>query len=157
MEGIGWVIGERGREETLKAAAALAPGDQSAFMDTALQCLSHKDPKDAAEILATASLLWEAAVKQEWLTHVAWRLNEVDATYTREWLAKLPEDDQPYAMKGIATEMAKADIRGLADMLGSMPRDGKWAAAVGVLIENLEDVDTKHAAEWQARLTEAGF
>lgn len=156
-QNIGFVIGPRGLEEILKVSEALPPADESSFLESALTYVNAHDPKDAAGVLASGKAELAEPAKQELLERVAWNLNGVDAPYAKDWLTKLPAEDQPYAMKGIASQMALSDITGLSTMLDSLPRNRNWEAGVRVMIENIKGADPGAAAQWQEQLTEAGY
>lgn len=154
---IGFVLGEKGLDETLKVAGTLGSADQQAFMNTALSYINYKNPKDAAALVAQDKIELSGDSRRVWLETIGATLTEKDPAYAREWLASLPEAQQPDAMKGIAIHLARADILGLSSMLESRPRDPNWAAGVRVLIENIQGFDPERAGQWRQQLEKAGF
>lgn len=154
-ESIGDTVGARGLEETLKLAGSLAPQDKESFLGSALVSIGTRDPKKAAEVLASGDIALAEGKKNDLVELVGSSLGRTDASYATDWLAKLPESQQPHAMRGIATQMARSDILGLSAMLGSLPRNRAWESGVKVLIENIKGADPERAAQWQELLTEA--
>lgn len=154
---IGLAIGNRDGGEVMKMADSLQGGDRDAFLGSAMSVMASKDPRQVADLLADPTVIKDGAARQSVLTTVGNQLAASDPGYARSWIDKLPAADQPLAMKGYATELARTDVRELSVMLSSMPRDGKWAAATRVLIENIKGSDPESAATWQKELDGSGI
>lgn len=91
------------------------------------------------------------------LNTIGSRLADDDPARAREWMADLPEQQQPAAMRGFASRMVKADPLGFADMLASGPRNETWAAGVRVLVDELRASDREAAKQWEEQLHDAGY
>ncbi|WP_193212931.1 hypothetical protein [Luteolibacter marinus] len=111
-----------------------------------------QNPEKAANYLAGEGAGAEISHKHELLSRVGESLGASGIDVARNWLDNLPQSDQPAAMTGIASSMAKSDPSGLAAFLGVLPQDENWEAGVRVLVNNLQEADPEAAAAWQAML-----
>lgn len=64
-------------------------------------------------------------------------------------MSKLPQEEQPHAMTGIASQMAQRDVRSLGEYLNSIEKNQVWAAGVRVLISTVESGDADTANKWK--------
>ncbi len=156
---IGAVVGSGGTDPTLELAATLPEKDRGIFLASALPSIIGRNPKEAALFLSESDYASSLAPDQRHalLGELGSGLNRTDAAYAKQWLAELPGDDQPHAMSGIASDMARNDIQGLAALLGSMPADKNWETGVRVLIRHLQGSDKEMAERWQEALAKAGY
>jgi hypothetical protein len=154
---IGAAIGGRDLDAIMVIADALPENFRNTLLVAALPTIADKNPMEAIVLLEHNKITMDSKERQEVLASIGERISNSDASYAKEWLAKLPSSDQPFAMKGIATEMVKSNIQELATMLGSMPQDKKWEAGVRVLIDNIRDSDPEMAKKWQGAMVAAGF
>ncbi|MBN8458922.1 MAG: tyrosine-type recombinase/integrase [Verrucomicrobia bacterium] len=86
---------------------------------------------------------------------LAFRLASENLSDAREWMSRLPGEEQPHAMTGIATQMAQRDALELGEYLNSIQRDEVWAAGVRVLISTIERGDADRANTWKQTLKES--
>ena len=149
---IGSAAGRAGLEKALEIAEGLSGSDKAALLGTAVMETIAQNPEKAADYLAGDGAGTEISHKHELLSRVGESLGASGIDVARNWLDKLPLSDQPAAMTGIASSMAKSDPSGLATFLGVLPKDKNWEAGVRVLIDNLREADTEAAEAWQAML-----
>lgn len=154
---IGDFVGPKGWSETSRMLDSLPEADKATFLNSAAPSLANGDPKNFANLMSSGIVTLQGARKNEVLSLLGSRLNSSDPAFTKGWLDALPAEDQPFAMKGIASDMAKTNVDGLATMLQSMKQDKKWEQGVKVLIDNVQKADPEMADQWKGALKGAGY
>ena len=149
---IGGISNATNYESILASVGELTDVQRGEFIAAAISGISSSDPKMAANMLTGDSIHINDERRKGLLTTVAIMLARNDPSYADNWMANLPEDQQPSVMKGIAEEMAKKDIKGLSERLAGAPKNRTWAAGVRVLISNLQSSDPVMAKSWQDSL-----
>ena len=130
---------------------------RNSFIVAAIPSLANDDPKKAAQLLEGGKLLLNELSRNRLVAEVAIKLANSDPSYATHWMDRLPQEQQPYAMEGVARQMANYDLQGLSDRLAQSPRDKKWAAGVKVLIESIRASDPEMSESWQNALNTSGF
>jgi hypothetical protein len=153
-------LGSEGLSATLQAAESLDSKEREVFLTTAFSSIAGNDLDAAADYLAKldqAPIKLNDSSRAQIIGNVGERLAKSDVPSAQDWLQRLPAKDQPSAMAGIATTMAKKDIQGLAVMLSSHPQNESWAQGVRVLVSALKESDIKMADQWKSTLNKSGF
>ena len=149
---IGEITNASNYESFLASVGELTERQKREFMAAAIPGISRSDPKMAADMLTRNEIPINDERRSQLLTTVALKLAGSDASYADKWMKDLPEDQQPFAMRGIAEEMARRDIKKLSENLVGAPRNENWKAGVRVLISNLWSSDPVMAKSWQESL-----
>lgn len=153
---IGRVLGGGAADDIVTTAAVLPEGDRASLFAAALPVLARENPDEAVALIEKTNTLLAGEERQGVYALLGERLGRDDASRALQWLGQLGQDDQPAAMTGIATEMARADIQRLGKLLASMPQNRTWDAGVRVLVENLKDSDPELAKQWKDALNARG-
>lgn len=154
---IGGEIGGGGADGIVAAAEGLPEADRKSLLSTALPRLVMEKPDEAVGLIDQNKTLLGSVEKQHLYGLLGEKLGRNDTSGALQWMAHLGEDEQPAAMRGIATEMARVDIQGLGKLLTSMPQDRTWEAGVRVLVGNLKDSDPELAQQWKDALIARGY
>lgn len=149
---IGSVVGRNGWESAMSTLNTLKKDDRTSFFDSAIPYLIEEDPNKIAKLLLGDEVPLSASKKREVLASLGSRFNASNPAFASDWLLSLPTGDQPFAMKGIAENMAKSDINELAKMLGPMAHDDTWKMGVEILIDNIKNSDPQMAQTWRSQL-----
>lgn len=136
----------------LSALGELTATQKNAFIAEAIPRVAETDSVKAAEILAQSEIPGGDNRRNQLITTVASGLARDNPSYADGWMYNLPEDQQVFAMKGIAEAIARKDIRALSEKLAVFPKGKNWTAGVTVLIENLKSSDPAMAKSWQDAL-----
>lgn len=152
-------IGTGGMDASLRFMDQLSDEkEKSAAFASAFGSVVHSDLKSAADYLTNRGQQAIDLPPQERETGckaVAYRLASDNLSDAREWMSKLPIREQPWAMTGIATQMAQRDVLELGKYLNTMQKDQSWAAGVRVLISTIEPGDADMANTWKQALKDA--
>jgi hypothetical protein len=149
---IGDMANAESYEATLSAVGRLSDLQKTTFIAAALPRVSQTAPKKAAAMLTANEIPIEDNRRNGLISTVAIDLARDDLSYAEQWMKSLPDDQQPFAMRGIAESIARKDIKDLSEKLAGMERDKNWAAGVNVLIENIKSSDPAMAKSWQDAL-----
>jgi len=132
--------------------------DRSTFFTGAMPFLVAENPIKVRDFLdSEASAVLQPAARGQALERLGHKLTASDPANATTWLKELSADDQPFAMKGFANEMATSNILGLVDVLEALPRNETWAIGARTIANDLKNSDPATAAEWQGALKAAGF
>lgn len=137
---IGNVTGAAGFDKTIETLEQIDAKDRGSFLSGAVTDLIMQDPTKAAELILGRQLPLEGDLLKSSLQQVGAHLGSLGQDRAKQWIDKLPEQDQPYAMEGFAREMARSDINSLSSVLSKETRRGKaWESGVRVLISDLRN------------------
>jgi hypothetical protein len=154
-------IGSEGIDATLRFLGGLKNDEEKSIaFSSAFNSIIHSDLHSAADYLIDLDKKSVGLSPQEKERgyHVVARLLEAkDPHEAKEWMQKLPAAEQPYAMGGIAVEMAKRDVKGLGEYLNTLEKDQVWAAGVNVVISSVEAGDAEMANKWRKALKDANL
>lgn len=155
---IGNVMGAAGFDRTIETLKQMDAKDRGSFLSGSVPDLIRQDPTKAAEMILARQLPLEGDLLKSSLQQVGAQLSSLGQDHAKQWIDKLPEQDQPYAMEGFAREMVRSDINSLSTFLISETRRGKaWESGVRVLISDLRSSDPEAASRWQDELNKAGY
>ncbi len=154
-------IGSGGMDATLRFVGGLKNDEEkSNAFSSAFNSIVHADLQSAADYLIDLDKKSVGLSPQEKERgyHVVARLLEAkDPNEAREWMQKLPAAEQPYALGGIAVEMAKRDVKGLGEYLNTLEKDEIWAAGARVVISTVEAGDVEMANKWKKAMKDANL
>ena len=156
---IAGAIGTNGMDTSLRFIDQLSDEkEKSSAFSAAFGSVVHSDLESAAEYLTnrgTQAIVLPPQEMENGFKAVAYRLASNNISDAQEWMFKLPIEEQPYAMTGIATQMAQRDVQELGRYLNTIEKDKAWAAGVQVLISTIESGDAERANTWKQALKES--
>jgi hypothetical protein len=156
---IAGAIGTGGMDASLRFIDQLSEEkEKSAAFSSAFGSVVHSDLESAADYLTNRgkqAIDLPPQERENGCKVVAYRLASNNISDAREWMSKLPIEEQHYAMTGIATQMAQRDVQELGRYLNTIEKDKAWAAGVQVLISMIEPGDADMANTWNQALKDA--
>ncbi|WP_193212932.1 hypothetical protein [Luteolibacter marinus] len=126
--------------------------EKDSFYSSAISSIARTEPKMAAELIMGSNLNLESPSSADLIASVASSVARLDLEYADAWMQRLPENRQPNAMHGIATQMAASSVTELSNRLSSMERGRAWAEGVKVLINSIKASDPDAANLWQMEI-----
>lgn len=159
LPGIAGAIGTNGMDASLRFIDQLSDEkEKSTAFSSAFGSVVHSDLESAAAYLTNRekqAIDLPPQERENGCKVVAYRLASNNISDAQEWMSKLPIEEQPHAMTGIATQMAQRDVQELGRYLNTIEKDKAWAAGVQVLISTIEPGDANMANTWKQALKES--
>ncbi|YCM46980.1 hypothetical protein V2O64_24360 (plasmid) [Verrucomicrobiaceae bacterium 227] len=151
--------GRTGLQDTMKTAMLKIPESyRGEYLGAAMPSFVERSPEEVREFLGTnqaGSLSPED--RKTTIENLGFKITSQNVDSGAEWLGDLPDQDQPAAMKGIASQLVKSDPERLVNLLSELPKDQTWESGVRVVVSDLKNSDPATAKEWESALRDAGF